>query len=226
MTIPAFAHTDISPEEARDQIDSNDQLIVLDVRELSEYCDDTGHIPGAVNYPWTSGVLQNRFNELSLDEEIVVVCRSGSRSNSAADFLDEKGFTSVYDMEGGMTAWDWDTELCSDSDGDGIADDLDNCPKFSNPDQSDTNNDGLGDSCETGAAPCIAEALYGEQSHEVEILKDFRDNVLASTPAGEKIIDLYYYMSPIIVSFIEGNKTAEKNIRKITNVFLFTLMLP
>ena len=46
-----WAHTDVTPEEAKNMIDSNAQLIVVDVREVSEYCSVNGHIPGAVNYP-------------------------------------------------------------------------------------------------------------------------------------------------------------------------------
>ena len=55
----ASAHTDVTAEQAKIMIDSNDQLIVVDVREEYEYCDDIGgHIPGALNYPWSSGILQ------------------------------------------------------------------------------------------------------------------------------------------------------------------------
>jgi Galactose oxidase, central domain/Rhodanese-like domain/Kelch motif/The GLUG motif len=47
-----------------------------------------------------------------MDRPILVVCRSGGRSNSAANFLDSKGFPEVYDMTGGMNAWLWDTAPC------------------------------------------------------------------------------------------------------------------
>jgi len=133
------AHTDITPEEAKNMIETNDDLIVVDVREGSEYCDENpspylppGHISGALNYPWTSGVLEEQYGELHLDGEILVVCRSGHRSNEAANFLDSKGFQHIYDMEGGMLAWEWDTVDCSDYEGDGVNDDLDNCPEIPN----------------------------------------------------------------------------------------------
>jgi 3-mercaptopyruvate sulfurtransferase SseA len=45
----AFAHTDVTPEQARELIDSTEDLVVVDVRERSEYCDARGHIPGALN---------------------------------------------------------------------------------------------------------------------------------------------------------------------------------
>ncbi len=145
----ALAHTDVTPQQAKNMIDSNDHLIVVDVRELPEYCDDTaGHIPGALNYPWISGVLQQRYEELPRDAEILVYCRSGGRSNMAAEFLDANDFLYVYDMEDGFLAWEWDAVVCIDSDGDGINDDLDNCPNNFNPSQTDSDGDGAGNTCD------------------------------------------------------------------------------
>ena len=112
----ALAHTDVTAEQARELIDSTDDLIVIDVRELSEYCDTKGHIPGALNYPWYSGVLEAQYGELPMDGPVLVVCGSGSRSNRAADFLDSEDFSMVYDMLGGMRAWIWETEPCVDPD--------------------------------------------------------------------------------------------------------------
>ena len=97
-------------------IDNNQYLIVVDVREQSEFCNTQatppGHIPGALNYPWNSGVLQDRYNELPPHGDILVVCGVGGRSAQAAQFLCSNGYTSVYNMTGGMTAWPWETELC------------------------------------------------------------------------------------------------------------------
>jgi rhodanese-related sulfurtransferase len=144
----ALAHTDINSLEAKNMIDTNNQLIVVDVREVSEYCATTGHIPGALNYPWSSGILQQRYEELPRDGEILVYCHSGSRSNLAAVFLDTNGFLYVYDMLGGFSSWQWETTGCFDSDSDGVNDDLDNCPNNFNPSQRDSDDDGLGDICD------------------------------------------------------------------------------
>ena len=112
----ALAHTDVSAEQALNLIDSTHDLIVVDVREPFEYCDTKGHIPGALNYPWYSGVLHAQYGELPTDGPVLVVCGSGGRSNRAADFLDSEGFSMVYDMLGGMRAWTWETEPCDDPD--------------------------------------------------------------------------------------------------------------
>jgi rhodanese-related sulfurtransferase len=119
----ALAHTDVTTEQARNLIAATNNLIVVDVREPYEYCDTRGHIPGALNYPWSSGVLQARYEELPTDGPVLVVCRSGGRSNAAANFLDSKGLATVYDMLGGMSAWQWETAPCKYSGGSGTAED-------------------------------------------------------------------------------------------------------
>lgn len=110
----AMAHTDVTPQEAQELIESTPSLIIVDVREESEFCDENGHIPCSLNYPWNSGVLQERYEELPIDGDILIVCRSGARSNMASDFLDSKGFTSVYDMTGGMSAWEGERITCAE----------------------------------------------------------------------------------------------------------------
>ncbi|UCG59630.1 MAG: hypothetical protein JSU70_08950 [Phycisphaerales bacterium] len=147
-SLPVLAHTDVTPQQAKDMIDTNDQLIVVDVRELFEYCDSVGHIPGALNYPWSSGVLQVRHEELPREAPILLVCRSGNRSNQAATFLDSRGYSRIFDMLGGMRAWLWETTLCIDSDEDAVNDDLDNCPSDYNPSQADSDADGIGNACD------------------------------------------------------------------------------
>lgn len=55
------------------------------------------------------------------------------------------GFAEEYDEDGDATLVDW--EVPFDTDSDGIADNVDNCPTTANPDQADLNNDGVGDAC-------------------------------------------------------------------------------
>jgi rhodanese-related sulfurtransferase len=130
-------------------IETNDDLILVDVREFDEYCDPfIGHISGALLYPFSSGALLSRYEELPIDGEILVYCRSGNRSNSASSFLDSQGFEHVYDMLGGIQAWAWETVDCVDTDGDGANDDLDNCPGTFNPSQTDSDDDRMGNACD------------------------------------------------------------------------------
>ncbi|MFH1314667.1 MAG: rhodanese-like domain-containing protein [Candidatus Eisenbacteria bacterium] len=112
----AYSHTDVTSAQVKAILDAGGNVVVLDVREESEYCDSThtpaGHIAGAINMPWNSGYLQAHYGELAPDDNTIVVCRSGARSNAAANFLDGLGFTHVFDMLGGMTAWGYTTEIC------------------------------------------------------------------------------------------------------------------
>ena len=148
LNLPAFAHDDVTAALAKNMIETDEELIVIDVREEeSDYC--VGHIPGAFNYPWNSGILQARYGELDPNEKYLVVCQSGGRSNQASNFLDTQGFTQIYDMLGGMNGWLWDTVGCIDTDGDEINDDLDNCPEIPNPSQNDSDSDGMGNACDS-----------------------------------------------------------------------------
>jgi parallel beta-helix repeat protein len=78
-------------------------LVVLDVRTKSEY--DGGHIYGTVWIPHTE--LETRIGELTGHEndEMIVYCGSGVRSELASEILDANNFTKVYNMLGGITAW-------------------------------------------------------------------------------------------------------------------------
>ena len=86
-----------------------------------------------------------------------------------------------------------------DTDDDGFFDYEDNCHEDSNPDQTDTDEDGIGDACDL----CPIALIYGKSSEETELLRDFRDNILQQTPDGREIIRLYYQWSPSIVKAME-----------------------
>lgn len=78
-------------------------LVILDVRNQSEY--DINHLYGAVSVPLHE--LEARIGELDeyVHNEIIVYCGSGGRSEIASGILAEYGFTKVYNMIGGITAW-------------------------------------------------------------------------------------------------------------------------
>ncbi|MFF2755523.1 sulfurtransferase TusA family protein [Psychrobacillus sp. NPDC058041] len=75
--------------------------IILDVREAAEYA--FGHIEGAKSIP--IGELEVRMNELEKDQAIYVICRTGKRSDLAAQKLMNSGFTKVWNVIPGMTQW-------------------------------------------------------------------------------------------------------------------------
>jgi len=76
-------------------------FVLLDVRQPEEY--RTGHIPGAVFIPLPD--LIDKVGELDPAKAVLAYCRSGNRSRAAAAFLLSEGFSKVYSMDGGITAW-------------------------------------------------------------------------------------------------------------------------
>ena len=88
-----------------DNYEEHSDTVIVDVRTLDEY--ESGHIKGAVNVP----VSEIKSIDISKDKKIVVYCRSGSRSNTAAKELITLGYEKVYDM-GGIN--DWKFELVED----------------------------------------------------------------------------------------------------------------
>lgn len=81
---------------------NNKNVTVVDVREPAEYA--FNHIPNAISIPL--GEIANRASELSKDNDIYVICRTGNRSDFAAKILANKGFENVKNVIPGMTQWD------------------------------------------------------------------------------------------------------------------------
>ncbi len=74
--------------------------LLLDVRTPEEFA--SGHIPGAVNISLQT--LQSRLGSIPSDQPVVIYCRSGNRSATAAQLLADAGYQNIYDM-GGILAW-------------------------------------------------------------------------------------------------------------------------
>ncbi len=94
----------VSPEEAKDMIDSQKKnVIILDVRTESEYY-TTGYIKNAILIPLQN--LESKIEELKKYKEhkIIVYCASGNRSVSASRILYKHGFN-PHNMKGGINGW-------------------------------------------------------------------------------------------------------------------------
>lgn len=90
---------EVSVEQASQLRDEG--AFILDVREPSEWVEF--HIPGSTLIPL--GELPNRLAEIPTDQQIVVVCRSGNRSQSGRDILLNAGIGDVTSMAGGVSRW-------------------------------------------------------------------------------------------------------------------------
>ncbi len=110
-----------------------------------------------------------------------------------------------------ITALMQPTRIRQDTDDDGSGDLCDNCPDVANPDQADTDGDGRGNRCDR----CPVLRILGEDSPEVQLLRDFRDDILAQTPEGREIIQLYYALGPVIVKAMDEDEVFEAELREL-----------
>ncbi|MBL6987029.1 MAG: rhodanese-like domain-containing protein [Methylobacter sp.] len=105
MTSPfAMAETDtVSPKEAS-VMQSKNKAVIVDVREDDEW--NEHHIHGAIHIPLNQ--LTDRLAELEpyKNSPVITQCRSGNRSAKAQLALNSAGFSKVYNMNGGIQAWD------------------------------------------------------------------------------------------------------------------------
>jgi sulfur-carrier protein adenylyltransferase/sulfurtransferase len=93
--------TDITPEELCVYFDEHKPIFILDVRNPEEY--QIVRMPNSKLIPLPE--LPARFKELDPNQEIVVHCKSGMRSQKAIQFLRQQGFTKLRNLKGGILAW-------------------------------------------------------------------------------------------------------------------------
>lgn len=86
------------------QMIKNKDTYIIDVREDYEY--KSGYLPNSYNIP-LGDINSISLNNFSHTSTIIVYCRSGNRSNIAANLLIKLGYENVYDM-GGITNWPYD----------------------------------------------------------------------------------------------------------------------
>lgn len=96
----------VTNEELQSKLEVNENMVVLDVRETAEYA--FNHIPNAISIPL--GELEARMNELNQDQTIYIVCRTGNRSDLAAQKIAENGFSNVLNVIPGMSQWTGKTD--------------------------------------------------------------------------------------------------------------------
>jgi glyoxylase-like metal-dependent hydrolase (beta-lactamase superfamily II)/rhodanese-related sulfurtransferase len=101
--IAAVAEIDAASLSKR--LEESPPPVVLDVREPEEFVGELGHVEGALLVPMDA--LQKRLPKLVgyAAREVIVVCRAGARSASAAAMLRRAGFKHVWNLRGGMLAW-------------------------------------------------------------------------------------------------------------------------
>ena len=97
---PKGAYKNVSADELYAQLGKPD-VVIVDVRTPQEYRE--GHIAGAVNYPLQD--IDHWSKDLPKDKPVYLYCRSGNRSQQAAEYLKKKGFRNIFNETGGIIAW-------------------------------------------------------------------------------------------------------------------------
>ena len=92
MPVPEISHDGLAPRIG--------QVVLIDVRQPDEYA--AGHVRSARLIPLHE--LPDHVGELPVDEDVVVMCRTGARSGVASEFLIENG-VSAFNLVGGILAW-------------------------------------------------------------------------------------------------------------------------
>jgi rhodanese-related sulfurtransferase len=91
----------ISTTDLRERLSQGEKITIIDVREADEVAE--GMIPGVIHIPL--GEIPSRYNEIQQKEDIILVCRSGKRSQKAYEFLQAQGIKNLFNMDGGMQQW-------------------------------------------------------------------------------------------------------------------------
>jgi len=91
----------LTVHELKKRLDRGDNLVVLDVRRKDEW--NNGHIERALNI--YVGHLEERLNEVPVNQPIAVICNVGHRASLGASILCQEGYQEVYNVLGSMTAW-------------------------------------------------------------------------------------------------------------------------
>ena len=101
------AYMNITPAQAKQLMDTEENYVILDVRTQEEY--DESHIPGAILIPDYEIAQRAQTILKDKDQLILVYCRSGRRSKLAAQELEKLGYTNIKEF-GGIIDWPYEVE--------------------------------------------------------------------------------------------------------------------
>jgi len=96
--------TDIDPKTFSEKITATPNAQIIDVRTPQEFA--SGHIDNAVNIDWLGDNFVANAEKLDKTKPVFVYCKTSNRSPQAAKKLEELGFTTIYNMQGGLLKWD------------------------------------------------------------------------------------------------------------------------
>ncbi|NLM03724.1 MAG: rhodanese-like domain-containing protein [Clostridiales bacterium] len=104
----SISYKQISQKKAKEMMDTDQDLTIVDVRRLDEY--EEGHISGAVLFT-NEFITEETAAEMFPDKDqiLLIYCRSGNRSKDASEKLSSYGYSNVYEF-GGIITWPYEIE--------------------------------------------------------------------------------------------------------------------
>ncbi len=91
------------PEFFKMAFEKPDDVVVLDVRTPEEW--EIGIIENAKRINFYDSDFETQLDQFDPEKPILVYCKAGGRSGSTAEILQKKGFKKIYNLDGGITAW-------------------------------------------------------------------------------------------------------------------------
>lgn len=93
----------LDPQNFEKKLQSLTNPVLVDVRTSIEF--NQGHLKNAVLIDFNSADFKSRLSKLDKTKPVFVYCAVGGRSNAAVSILSEAGFKEIYDLQGGISAW-------------------------------------------------------------------------------------------------------------------------
>jgi thioredoxin 1 len=93
----------VSVTEFQQKLAGTQTAQLIDVRTPDEF--SSGHLKNAVNIDIHSDDFMDRIAKLDKTKPVMVYCRSGARSSSAAGKMKDAGFKEIYNLDGGISSW-------------------------------------------------------------------------------------------------------------------------
>ncbi|MEQ1585333.1 MAG: rhodanese-like domain-containing protein [Cyclobacteriaceae bacterium] len=94
---------ELDPQNFEKKLKESKEPILVDVRTPGEYAQ--GHLANAVLIDIYSDDFKSRVSKLDKSKPVFVYCKAGSRSSSAVSVFEDLEFKEIYDLSGGISAW-------------------------------------------------------------------------------------------------------------------------
>lgn len=101
--VPIYQFTMISPQELKELMDKNKELIIIDTRVKEHY--DEGHINGATNFSYMSLKAMNKALAKEKTKDIVIYSEDGEKAKLICEILVTLGYSKLRNLKGGIKAW-------------------------------------------------------------------------------------------------------------------------